>query len=119
MDKLICAWAATRSVTEAVDALRAAGVAAARVTPAAALLTDPHLHARGFWETVDHPVAGSFLCTGMPFAFLDRPRRWIRRVPPLYGQHTQEVLTDILGHSEADLADLRRSGTISDRPAGL
>lgn len=119
IDKLICAWAATRSVTEAVDALRAAGVAAARVTPAAALLTDPHLHARGFWETVDHPVAGSFLCTGMPFAFLDRPRRWIRRVPPLYGQHTQEVLTDILGHSEADLADLRRSGTISDRPAGL
>lgn len=33
IDKLICAWAATRSVTEAVDALRAAGVAAARVTP--------------------------------------------------------------------------------------
>ncbi|OCB27106.1 CaiB/BaiF CoA-transferase family protein [Mycobacterium intracellulare] len=119
IDKLICAWAATRSVTEAVAALRAAGVAAARVTPAAALLTDPHLHARGFWETVDHPVAGSFLCTGMPFAFLDRPRRWIRRVPPLYGQHTKEVLTDLLGHSEADLADLRRSGTISDRPAGL
>lgn len=119
IDKLISDWAAGRSVTEAVDALRAAGVAAARVTPAAALLTDPHLHARGFWETVDHPVAGSFLCTGMPFAFLGQPRRWVRRVPPLYGQHTGEVLTEILGHSERDLADLRRSGTISDRPAGL
>jgi crotonobetainyl-CoA:carnitine CoA-transferase CaiB-like acyl-CoA transferase len=119
IDKLIADWAATRSVTDAVEALRAAGVAAARVTPAAALLTDPHLRARGFWETVDHPVAGSFLCTGMPFAFLGRPRRWIRRVPPLYGQHTGEVLTDILGHSEEELAGLRRSGTISDRPAGL
>ncbi|WP_297792941.1 CoA transferase [Mycobacterium sp.] len=119
IDKLISDWAAGRSVTEAVDALRAAGVAAARVTPAAALLTDPHLHARGFWETVDHPVAGSFLCTGMPFAFLGQPRRWVRRVPPLYGQHTGEVLTEILGHSERNLADLRRSGTISDRPAGL
>ncbi|WP_297824610.1 CoA transferase [Mycobacterium sp.] len=119
IDKLISDWAAGRTVTEAVDALRAAGVAAARVTPAAALLTDPHLHARGFWETVDHPVAGSFLCTGMPFAFLGQPRRWVRRVPPLYGQHTGEVLTEILGHSERDLADLRRSGTISDRPAGL
>ncbi|WP_145010386.1 CaiB/BaiF CoA-transferase family protein [Mycobacterium marseillense] len=119
IDKLIADWAATRSVTDAVEALRAAGVAAARVTPAAALLTDPHLRARGFWETVDHPVAGSFLCTGMPFAFLGRPRRWIRRVPPLYGQHTGEVLTDILGHSEEELAELRRSGTISDRPAGL
>ncbi len=119
VDKLISDWAAGRSVTEAVDALRGVGVAAARVTPAAALLTDPHLRARGFWETVNHPVAGSFLCTGMPFVFLGEPRRWIRRVPPLYGQHTGEVLTEILGHSAKDLADLRRSGTISDRPAGL
>nr|WP_082282572.1 CoA transferase [Mycobacterium colombiense] len=76
IDKLIAAWAAGRSVAEAVEALRTAGVAAARVTPAAALLTDPQLRARGFWETVDHPVAGSFLCTGMPFAFLGEPRRW-------------------------------------------
>ncbi|OMB97927.1 CaiB/BaiF CoA-transferase family protein [Mycobacterium colombiense] len=119
IDKLIAAWAAGRSVAEAVEALRAGGVAAARVTPAAALLTDPQLRARGFWETVDHPVAGSFLCTGMPFAFLGRPRRWIRRVPPLYGQHTDEVLTDVLGHSPDELAGLRQSGAISARPAGL
>lgn len=119
IDKLIAAWAAGRSVTDAVDALRNAGVAAARVTPAAALLTDPQLRARGFWEMVDHPVAGSFLCTGMPFAFLGKPRRWIRRVPPLYGQHTDEVLTDVLGHSRDELAALRQSGAVSARPAGL
>jgi crotonobetainyl-CoA:carnitine CoA-transferase CaiB-like acyl-CoA transferase len=119
IDKLISAWAAGRSVTEAAAALRAAGVAAAPVTPAAALLTDPQLQTRGFWETVDHPIAGSFLCTGMPFAFLGMPRRWIRRVPPLYGQHTGEVLTGLLGLSEHDLDALRRSGTISARPAGL
>ncbi|BBY39795.1 CoA transferase [Mycobacterium mantenii] len=119
IDKLISDWTALHSVAEAVDALRAAGVAAARVTPAADLLTDPQLRARGFWETVAHPVAGSFLCTGMPFAFLGTPRRWIRRVPPLYGQHTEEVLTGVLGHSQDDLAAMRESGTISDRPAGL
>ncbi|OBH67330.1 acyl-CoA hydratase [Mycobacterium mantenii] len=119
VDKLISDWAALHSAAEAVDALRAAGVAAARVTPAADLLTDPQLRARGFWETVDHPVTGSFLCTGMPFVFLGMPRRWIRRVAPLYGQHTGEVLTNVLGHSQDDLAELRESGTISDRPAGL
>ena len=106
-------------MSDAVESLRGAGLAAARVTPAAALLTDPQLRARGFWETVDHPVAGSFLCTGMPFAFLGRPRRWIRRIPPLYGQHTDEVLTEVLGHSHDELAALRQSGTISARPAGL
>lgn len=119
IDKLISDWTAGQSAAEVAGALRATGVAAARVAAAAELLTDPQLHARGFWETVDHPVAGSFLCTGMPFAFRGKPRRWIRRVPPLYGQHTSEVLTDVLGHGEQDLADLRQSGTIGTRPAGL
>jgi hypothetical protein len=64
-------------------------------------------------------VAGSFSCTGMPFAFVGKPRRWIRRVPPLYGQHTDEVLTGILGRSERDLLELRAFGATSARPAGL
>jgi crotonobetainyl-CoA:carnitine CoA-transferase CaiB-like acyl-CoA transferase len=119
IDKLISDWTARRSVAEAVGALRARGIAAAHVKAPAALLSDPQLLARGFWETVDHPVAGSFLCTGMPFEFVGKPRRWIRRVPPLYGQHTNEVLKGVLGHSEQDLAELRASGTTSSRPAGL
>jgi crotonobetainyl-CoA:carnitine CoA-transferase CaiB-like acyl-CoA transferase len=119
IDKLISGWTARRSAAEAVDALRAGGVAAARVTAAADLLSDAQLLARGFWERVDHPVAGSFLCTGMPFAFVGKPRRWLRRVPPLYGEHTDEVLTGILGRGERDLAELRASGATSARPAGL
>jgi crotonobetainyl-CoA:carnitine CoA-transferase CaiB-like acyl-CoA transferase len=119
IDKLIAAWTIRRSVAEAVDTLRAGGVAAAPVAAPAALLSDPQLLARGFWEAIDHPVAGSFLCTGMPFAFIGKSRRWIRRVAPLYGQHTGEVLTGVLGRSEQDLVDLGKSGTISARPAGL
>jgi crotonobetainyl-CoA:carnitine CoA-transferase CaiB-like acyl-CoA transferase len=94
-------------------------VPAARVTAPPALLSDPQLLARGFWETVDHPVAGSFLCTGMPFAFVGKPRRWIHRAPPLYGQHTGEVLTGILGRSQQDLVELRALGATATRPAGL
>jgi crotonobetainyl-CoA:carnitine CoA-transferase CaiB-like acyl-CoA transferase len=119
LDKLISDWTVRNSPAEAVGALRAGGVAAAPVTPAASLLSDPHLLARGFWERIDHPVAGSFLCTGMPFAFAGRPRRWIRRAPPLYGQHTREVMTGVLGRSEQDLVELREAGAIGTRPAGL
>ncbi|OBI87597.1 CoA transferase [Mycobacterium sp. 1245805.9] len=119
IDKQISGWTARRSATQAVAALRGGGVAAARVAPAAELLSDPQLLARGFWETVDHPVAGSFLCTGMPFAFAGKPRRWLRRVPPLYGQHTDEVLTGILGRSQRDRSELRTLGATSARPAGL
>lgn len=119
IDKLIAGWTARRSVAETVDALRAGGVAAAGVMIPAALLNDPQLLARGFWETVDHPVAGSFLCTGMPFAFAGKPRRWIHRPPPLYGQHTTEVLAGVLGHSQRELTELRASGATAARPAGL
>ena len=119
IDKLMSDWTARHSVVEAVSALRACGVAAAPVAPPGALLSDPQLLGRGFWETVDHPVAGSFLCTGMPFAFVGKPRRWIHRVPPLYGQHTAEVLMGVLGHSHRELSDLQASGATSARPAGL
>ena len=119
IDKLISDWTARRPVADAVDALRSAGVAAARVTAPADLLSDPQLLARGFWERIDHPVAGSFLCTGMPFTFAGTPRRWIRRVPPTYGQHTGEVLSGVLARSSRDLDELRASGVTSTRPAGL
>ena len=119
IDKLVFDWTVRRTVAEAVRTLRSVGVPAAPVTEAAALLSDPQLLARDFWEMADHPVAGSFLCTGMPFAFLGRARRWIRRVPPLYGQHTEEVLMDVLGHSQDDVTELRAAGATSIRPAGL
>lgn len=118
IDKLIANWAARRTVPDAVRALRSSGVAAAPVRAPAGLLTDPHLIARGFWERVDHPVVGSFLCTGMPFTFVGKPRRWIHRGTPLYGQHTSEVLAE-LGYSPAELAALTDSKITAARPAGL
>ena len=119
IDKLLSDWAAQRTVSEAVRALREQGVAASAVVAPPALLDDEHLLARGFWETVEHPVVGSYRCTGMPLTFVGRPRRWVLTPPPVYAQHTVEVLTDLLGLTEDELADLRATGAISDRPAGL
>ena len=78
-----------------------------------------HLLARGFWETVEHPVVGRYRCTGMPFTITGRPRHWVRTPTPVYGQHTGEVLTEVLGRSDDDIARLRAAGVIADRPAGL
>jgi crotonobetainyl-CoA:carnitine CoA-transferase CaiB-like acyl-CoA transferase len=119
IDKLIADWTGRRCVTDALRGLHDARVPAAPLTAASALLSDPHLLARGFWETVDHPVAGSFACTGMPFVFAGKPRRWIHRVSPRYGEHTAEVLAEVLGRSADDLAQLREVGASSLRPAGL
>ena len=118
IDKQITSWAAQRTVPDAVRCLRSAGVAAAPVRAPAGLLTDPHLLDRGFWERIDHPVVGSFLCTGMPFTFLGRPRRWIQRGAPRYGEHTSDVLSE-LGYSRVELAELTDSKITAARPAGL
>jgi crotonobetainyl-CoA:carnitine CoA-transferase CaiB-like acyl-CoA transferase len=119
IDKLLSDWTTQHTVADAVRALREHGVAAAAVVAPPTLLDDEHLLARGFWETVEHPVVGSYRCTGMPFRFVGGRRGCVRTPPPLYGQHTREVLTDVLGLTDVDLAELRTAGVISDRPAGL
>ena len=48
-----------------------------------------------------------------------RARRWITTPAPVYGQHTDEVLTGLLGKSADDIAALEEVGAISRRPAGL
>ncbi|MEU8796488.1 CoA transferase [Spirillospora sp. NPDC048819] len=118
VDEAIASWAAGMDVEAAVAALRAVGVPSARVTPASDLLTDEHLHARGFWERVRHPVAGEFLTTGLPFGSRTVPGGWVRSGAPLYGRHNHEVLAE-LGLGRSEIEGLEEAGVIGSRPAGL
>ena len=102
-----------------VHDLRRVGIGAARVVAPADLLSDEQLEAVGFWEVVEHPVAGRFKTTGMPFTFAGRSRNWIRTPAPTYGEHTGSVLIGLLGKSAAEVDQLLADGVIRDRPAGL
>jgi crotonobetainyl-CoA:carnitine CoA-transferase CaiB-like acyl-CoA transferase len=119
LDKLISDWAAQHAALDAVAALRNCAVGAALVNGPEQILSDEQLLDRGFWETVEHPVAGTFQTTGLPFSLASRPRRWVTDPAPTYGQHTHEVLTDLLGKSMEEITTLEAAGIISDRPAGL
>lgn len=58
------------------------------------LLTDPHFMARGFWERVEHPTAGTLLYPGGPIRFANRGWR-IATPAPTIGQHTAEVTSEL------------------------
>jgi crotonobetainyl-CoA:carnitine CoA-transferase CaiB-like acyl-CoA transferase len=67
--------------------------------------TDPQHAARGFYQSAEHTELGMHRFEGMPMQF--SAARWdIRRASPCLGQDTTEVLTRLLGYSDAEVADL-------------
>ena len=54
----------------------------------------------------------------LPFR-VDGIDRWVRRPAPTFGQHNDDVLSDLLDLTPADLASLRADGTIADRPTNV
>ena len=119
LDKAIGAWTSGLDVGTAVERLRAAGVAAARVTPATDLMDEPQLVARGFWTPVRHPVVGEFRTVNMPFRFASVTEPWIHTAPPLLGEHNTEILAGVLGKDEEEIRALAEENVIGTRPAGL
>jgi crotonobetainyl-CoA:carnitine CoA-transferase CaiB-like acyl-CoA transferase len=110
------AWCATRDAAGAEQELRAQGVPAAAMVPAWLTLDDPQLRARGFFETVEHPVVGEHHYPTWPMRFSAGPARYWRAPAPLLGEHTEAVLRDELGLTDAELQRLREEHVIGNRP---
>jgi crotonobetainyl-CoA:carnitine CoA-transferase CaiB-like acyl-CoA transferase len=63
----------------------------------------------------EHATIGPIKVVGRPIKFPGSEQRPVT-APPTFGQHTAEVLRDLLGYGEAEIAALRRDGVI-DRAA--
>ena len=69
---------------------------------------DNSLHATGTIVEVDHPTRGKYLSVGNPIKLSDSPADVTRS--PLLGEHTDEVLRDVLHLPEAKIAEIKASG---------
>jgi formyl-CoA transferase len=69
------------------------------------------LRATGTVVEVDHPVRGRYLTVGNPIKLSDSPAD-VRR-SPLLGEHTDEILKDVLGFKAAEIAEIKNSGALS------
>jgi benzylsuccinate CoA-transferase BbsF subunit len=105
LEQAVAHWAAERSAPEAAALLQQAGVAAAVVASTKHLIEqDEQLAARGYFQTLDHPEIGPSLYTSPPYR-MDGERVELQR-QPLFGEHTHEVLTGILGLSDDRINEL-------------
>jgi benzylsuccinate CoA-transferase BbsF subunit len=109
IDRLIGVWAAEKDADLVADTLRTAGIPAARVANARHLIEhDRQLAERDYWQRVAHPELGHSLYASPPYR-VDGERVEFAR-PPLLGEHTRDVLGDLLGLSDTELDRLETAG---------
>jgi crotonobetainyl-CoA:carnitine CoA-transferase CaiB-like acyl-CoA transferase len=75
------------------------------------LFTDPHLHARGFFQVITQAEAGTHVYPGVMWKMSKTPAP-IRRPPVRMGEHNDYVYRQLLQLSDAELERLRAGGHI-------
>jgi crotonobetainyl-CoA:carnitine CoA-transferase CaiB-like acyl-CoA transferase len=118
LDERLEAWSRDRDPAEAAEVLVAHGVPAAAGRDPRLMYDHPQLQARGYYETIEHPVVGRLPTPTWPFRFRS-VERWLRTPAPTLGEHNHEILVDDLGVDEATYDDLVARQIIGDRPLGV
>ena len=94
-----------------VEQIQAAGLPAGPVRTLSEAMESPEVINSGLLQTLNHPTAGDIRLMRSPIKLAnteDKPDS----PPPLLGQHTDEVLRDVLEADDETLANLRSAGVI-------
>lgn len=108
---ILLPWLMERDMNQVWAESQAAGLATAPIFSIGHFFADSYFRERGFWETIDHPVAGKLEYPGHPIIMKRTPWR-VRRPAPLLGQHSEEVICSDLGRGKADYESLREEGVV-------
>jgi len=91
--------------------LDAAGIPISPINTVADVMEHPQVLAREMLVQLNHPVAGKMTVPGIPVKLSDTPGA-LRTAAPTLGQHTEEVLLELLGYTAEQVAQLRTEGAI-------
>jgi CoA:oxalate CoA-transferase len=100
--KTVAAW---------IETLEGAGIPCGPINTVDRIVNDPHIKAREMIVETDHPVAGKIKMAGVPIKLSATPGA-VETPAPLLGQHTNEILHQLLGLGEQDVAALRAKGVV-------
>jgi CoA:oxalate CoA-transferase len=100
-----------KTTDEWVELLQANGIPCCAINTVDKVFHNEQVNARKMIIDVDHPTAGKVKMSGIPIKLSKTPGS-IRSPPPIYAQHTKEVLCNLLEMSNEDFEELSRQGVI-------
>jgi len=103
-------WTMTRSKFEIMEILNPLNVPCGPVLSMKELAEEPSLRETGTVVEVDHPTRGKYLTVGNPIKLSDSPTTVTRS--PLLGEHTDEILREILGLGDDQIESVRSEGAV-------
>jgi benzylsuccinate CoA-transferase BbsF subunit len=112
LEEIVTNWTKGQDRWEVTATLQKAGVAAFPSMSNKDLATNPHLQARGYLVQKEHPEVGKRIHAGIPWRMSGSPCE-VQAAAPVRGQHTDYVLRDLLGMSEAEVRQLREGQVLS------
>jgi crotonobetainyl-CoA:carnitine CoA-transferase CaiB-like acyl-CoA transferase len=118
IDDEIARFCKDQDARELAEALASRGVPAGHVVDGRDIAKNPQMLHRGLFEVEDHAATGPHPIPTVPFRFRRRGNHWMQRPSPTLGQHNDEVLREVLGLSDDELAALRADNLIGERPVG-
>jgi len=102
---------AARDAGEWLVSLQEAGIPSGVINSIEDVFNHPQAEARQLKIELEHPTAGTVGFPGFPYKMSLTPAE-AHRPPPLLGEHTNEVLNELLGYSAEEVAGLREGGAI-------
>ena len=103
-------WTMTKNKMEVMAILNPLNVPCGPILSMKELAEEQALRQTGTVVEVDHPERGKYLTVGNPIKLSDSPSEVVRS--PLLGEHTEEVLRDVLGLSDDEIQAARQQGAI-------
>ena len=108
---IIVKWTKQHTTDEIVKLLDPVKIPVAPILSIQQLVEHPQIKARNMMVEIDHPVAGKISMPGFPIKFSITPGS-MRSPAPLLGQHTDQVLSTVLGLTHGQINELRNKNVV-------
>ena len=106
------AWTMTKTKFEAMDILNEFDIPCGPILSMREIAEEQSLRDTGTVVEVDHPKRGPYLTVGNPIKMSDSPTEVTRS--PLLGEHTDQVLRDVLGFDDRRVDEIKASGALGE-----